>query len=137
MPSKSLEVHWDSNSQSESSFGSVRVHSFTLSYTLGSMKCDSRASFLACTFVSPCFGYEPKVKVVTWHHHKSKIRLFWWSMINVGWKNTMLNETFDKFETFDGMLWTNLQLMPNLVWLYFITLSQFHFNFAKMLFVLN
>jgi hypothetical protein len=29
------------------------------------MKCDSRASFLAHTFASPCFGHEPKVKVAT------------------------------------------------------------------------
>jgi hypothetical protein len=37
----------------------------TFSYTPKSMKCDSRASFLACTFASPCFGRKPKVKVVT------------------------------------------------------------------------
>jgi hypothetical protein len=48
----SSEVHWESNSQSEKSLGSVGVHSFTLSYTLGSMKCDSCASLLACTFVN-------------------------------------------------------------------------------------
>jgi hypothetical protein len=29
------------------------------------MKCDSRASLLARTFASPCFGHEPKVKVAT------------------------------------------------------------------------
>jgi len=27
------------------------------------MKCDSRASFLAHTFTSPCLGHEPKAKV--------------------------------------------------------------------------
>jgi len=27
------------------------------------MKCDSQASFLACTFANPCFGREPKVRV--------------------------------------------------------------------------
>jgi len=43
----------------------VRVHSLTLSYTLGSMKCDSEASLLTCTFVNPCFGCEPKARVVT------------------------------------------------------------------------
>jgi hypothetical protein len=43
----------------------VRVHSLTLSYILGSMKCDSRASLLAHTFVSPCLGREPKVRVMT------------------------------------------------------------------------
>jgi len=55
----------DSNSQNGSSLGSVRVHSFTFSYTLESMRCDFWASLLACTLASPCFGYKPKVKVVT------------------------------------------------------------------------
>jgi hypothetical protein len=27
------------------------------------MKCDSWASFLACTFANPCFGCEPKARV--------------------------------------------------------------------------
>ncbi len=43
LPSEHLEVNWDSNSQSGSSFGSVKVYSLTLSYTPRSMKCDSRA----------------------------------------------------------------------------------------------
>jgi len=43
----------------------VEVHSFTPSHTPRSMKCDSWASFLACTFVSPCFSHKPKAKVVT------------------------------------------------------------------------
>jgi hypothetical protein len=43
----------------------VKVHSLTLSHILGRMKCDSRASLLACTFASPCFGHKPKVRVVT------------------------------------------------------------------------
>jgi len=51
--------------QTESSFGNVEVHSFTLSYTLESMRCDSQASLLAHTFASPCFGCELKAKVVT------------------------------------------------------------------------
>ncbi len=42
---ENLRVHQDSNPQSGSSLGSVKVHSLTLSYTLGSMKCDSQASF--------------------------------------------------------------------------------------------
>jgi hypothetical protein len=29
------------------------------------MKCDSWASFLACTFASPCLGHEPKARVAT------------------------------------------------------------------------
>ncbi len=36
-----------------------------LSYIHGSMKCDSRASFLARIFTSPCFGHEPRAKVAT------------------------------------------------------------------------
>ncbi len=49
----------------ESSLESVRVHSFTLSCTPESIKCDSRASLLARTFASPCFSREPKARVVT------------------------------------------------------------------------
>jgi hypothetical protein len=43
----------------------VGVYSLTLSYTPGSMKCDSSASFLACTFASLCFSHEPKARVTT------------------------------------------------------------------------
>jgi hypothetical protein len=32
------------------------------------MKCDSWASFLACTKASPCLGYDPKAKVMTSFH---------------------------------------------------------------------
>ncbi len=52
-------------SQSGSSLGSVRVHSLTLSYIPESMKCDFRASFLACNLASICLGYEPKFQVAT------------------------------------------------------------------------
>jgi hypothetical protein len=60
LPSKNSRVHWDSNSQSERSIESVGVQSLTLSYTQGSTKCDSRASFLACTFLvaSPRLGLQ-------------------------------------------------------------------------------
>jgi hypothetical protein len=58
-------IHGDFNSQSENSLGSVEVHSLTLSYIHGSMKCDSWASFLACAFASPCLGHEPKARVAT------------------------------------------------------------------------
>ncbi len=61
--SENSKVHWDFNSQSGSPLGSVWVHSLTPSYTLGSMKCDSRASHLTCTFASPYFGHKPKVRV--------------------------------------------------------------------------
>jgi hypothetical protein len=53
-----------SNSPSESSFGSVRALSLTLSYTLGSIRCASRASSLSHILASPCFGCKPKVRVV-------------------------------------------------------------------------
>ncbi len=43
----------------------VGVHSFTFSYILESMKCDSRASLLACTFVNLCFSHKPKARVAT------------------------------------------------------------------------
>jgi hypothetical protein len=68
IPSGYLKIHHDSNSQSGSPLGRVWVHSLTLSYTPGSMKCDSQASLLARTFVSPCLGHEPKVKVATQNH---------------------------------------------------------------------
>ncbi len=55
----------NSNSQNESSLGSVWAHSFTLSYILVNMKCDSRASLSAHTFASICLSHEPKAKVVT------------------------------------------------------------------------
>jgi hypothetical protein len=46
-------------------------HTFlTLSYIHGNMKCDTRASLLAYTFISPYLGNEPKVKVVT-------LQVFW------------------------------------------------------------
>jgi len=61
-----LGVHRDSNSQSGSSLGNVRVHSLTLSYTPGNMRCDSRASLLARTLANPCFGCEPKAWVTTY-----------------------------------------------------------------------
>jgi hypothetical protein len=65
LPYEGLGVHQQSNSQSGSSFGSVGVHCLTLSYTPGSMKCDSWDLFLARTFASPCFSREPKAKVMT------------------------------------------------------------------------
>ncbi len=61
--SKNLGVHRKSNSQSGSSFWSVGVQSLTLSYIPRSMKCESLTSLLARTFISPCFGHEPKARV--------------------------------------------------------------------------
>jgi hypothetical protein len=63
--SKDSKVHWDSNSQSGSFLGSVRVHSLTLFCTLRSTKCDSQASLLARTLASPCLGRKPKARVTT------------------------------------------------------------------------
>jgi len=64
-----LGVHWDSNSPSGSSLGSVRVHSFTLSCTLGSIRCASWASLLSSTLASPYLGREPKARVATARYH--------------------------------------------------------------------
>jgi hypothetical protein len=45
--------------------GSVRVHSLTLFWTFGNMRCDSQASLLTHTLASPSPDCEPKVKVAT------------------------------------------------------------------------
>ncbi len=60
---KNLGVHRDSNSQSGSSLGSVKVHSLIFSYNPEKMRCDSRASHLALTLASPCISRETKVRV--------------------------------------------------------------------------
>jgi hypothetical protein len=65
LPFENLGVHLKSNFQNGNSFGNVKIHSFTLSYTPRSMKCDSWVSLLACTFASPYFGHEPNVRVAT------------------------------------------------------------------------
>ncbi len=70
---KGLGVHEDSNSQSGSSLGSVRVHSFTISYTSKNMRCDSWASLLVHTLASLCFSREPKARVAT-HDFSLKIK---------------------------------------------------------------
>ncbi len=72
---KNSGVHRESNSQSGSSFGSVRVHSLTLSYILGSIRCASQASLLSCTFVSPCLGREPNARVVTFSPTKEEVNV--------------------------------------------------------------
>ncbi len=76
-------VHWDSNSQTGNSLGSVRVHSLALSYTLENMRCDSRASLLAFTLASPCLGREPKARVVTLVLYNLTIVLYDYKMKNV------------------------------------------------------
>jgi hypothetical protein len=45
--------------------GVLRFNSHTLPYSQPPkrMKCDSQASLLAYTFVSPCLGHEPKARV--------------------------------------------------------------------------
>jgi len=75
-PSENSGLHQDSNSQSESSLGNVGVHSLTFSYTHGSMRCDSRASRLACTFVNLCLGRELKAKVVTFSNHLHDYKIY-------------------------------------------------------------
>jgi hypothetical protein len=74
LPFENLEIHWDSNSQNENSLGNVGVHSFALSYTFGSMKCESQASLLARTLASLCLVREPKAKVVTTHVLKNLLQ---------------------------------------------------------------
>jgi hypothetical protein len=64
---RSLNI-WESNSQNGNSLGNVRVHSLTLSYTPGSMRYDSRASFLARILAGPCLGRKPKARVATTRH---------------------------------------------------------------------
>jgi hypothetical protein len=44
---ENLGIHWDSNFQSGSSLGSVRVHSLTLSFTLGLLSCLATLQALA------------------------------------------------------------------------------------------
>ncbi len=54
---KILESTWTPNSQSGSSFGSVKVHSLGISYTPKSMRRDSQASLLTRNLASPCLGH--------------------------------------------------------------------------------
>jgi hypothetical protein len=63
--SKNLGVRRNSNSQSGSSLGNVKVHSLVLFCIPGNMKHDSQTSLLARTFASLCFGHKPKAKVAT------------------------------------------------------------------------
>jgi hypothetical protein len=63
-------MHRDSNSQSWTPFGSVRVHSHPLScHSLscipGSIRSDSQAPFWPVTLQPLCLGREPKARVVT------------------------------------------------------------------------
>jgi hypothetical protein len=52
----SLKIHG-------SSLGSVEVHSLTLSYTIGSMKCDSQASLLAHTLQALALVTNPRLRL--------------------------------------------------------------------------
>jgi len=58
-----------SRSQSGSCLRSVRVHSLTFSYILGSMWCDSWASSWLAPLQPLCLGREPKARVVTKQHY--------------------------------------------------------------------
>jgi len=74
------------------------VHSFTLSHTPGRMKCDSWASFLACTFTSPCLGHKPKAKVatlifhviMTWHAIWQQIVTIFMAIHDILWDHKFL-----------------------------------------------
>ncbi len=52
---------WEVTWECECSFSDILLHS----QPFMSMKCASWASFLARTLASPCFGCEPKAKVMT------------------------------------------------------------------------
>jgi len=54
----------------------VKVYSLAPSYTPRNMRCDSLASFLACTLTSPCLGHEPKAEVTTLKEFKN---IFTWT----------------------------------------------------------
>ncbi len=60
-----MGVHRDSLSQLGSCLGSVKAHSLTLSYTSGSLWCDSRASSWPAPLQPLCLGREPKARVAT------------------------------------------------------------------------
>ncbi len=64
MPSEDSKIDEDSISQSGSSFGSVRVHSLTLSYLLGSMKCDSWLHSWATLLLALALVVSPRVAIV-------------------------------------------------------------------------
>jgi hypothetical protein len=53
LPFQDLGVHWDSIFESGSCLGSVRVQSFTLSYTPRNMRCDFWASSWPTTLQAP------------------------------------------------------------------------------------
>jgi hypothetical protein len=60
--------HQDPHSQSGSSFGSVEVHSLTLSHIPGVWNVTPELHSLMHNFASPCLGCEPKARVVTMHN---------------------------------------------------------------------
>ncbi len=76
---KIQESIWDLNSQNGNSLGSVRVHILTFFCTPGSMRCDSQASLLTCTFISPCLG-QPKSRIATImkNHWNGALFIFRW-----------------------------------------------------------
>jgi hypothetical protein len=51
----------------------VGVHSFTLSYTPESTKCDLWDSPLAYTFTSPCLGHKLKARVAKARVAKARV----------------------------------------------------------------
>ncbi len=71
-----MEVHRDSISQSGSCLGNVKVHSFTLSYTLGSMWCDSRVFSWLAPLQPLGLGRKPKGRVATGTHSNCIVKCF-------------------------------------------------------------
>ncbi len=108
--SKVLEVHRDSISQSGSYLESVRVHSLTLSYTPGSMWCDSWAFSWLAPLQPLCLGRKPKARVVTTSQAYAKL---------VGFKQPI-------YESNGQLLLTNINLSILSIW------KQHLWNVVKM-----
>jgi hypothetical protein len=65
---KIWESIWDSNSHKGSSFGSVRVHSFTFFALPGACDVIPRFPSWPTTLQPPCFGRKPKARVAIINH---------------------------------------------------------------------
>jgi hypothetical protein len=70
---------------------SVGVHSLTLSHTPRSMKCDSQASLLACTFPSPRL----RLQHIFFSIYTIIISKEIVSLLNIGMSEIKINEEFE------------------------------------------
>jgi hypothetical protein len=76
------------------SIGSVRGHSFTLSCTPGSRRCDSWGSFLTRNLASPYFGRKTMVKVVTSWNENIDLLQIQLTNCRFGWKHIIGGPTW-------------------------------------------